>query len=566
MNISSIVPGFTAVVTAQTAKPDVDGASFREIADALQDRAAPSDAPGKSSQVEHAGKLTHHTGRIRTPSAASESDVSQAASEAAPVSVRSGTPVLASLAELELDKATADAPSPKAKQTDPVVEDRQALAAAAAAAAATPAEAVSPAAAAAVTAAAAPALAATPEQGAATTEARVDTGLVPSGILPGQQQSEAKASNRSQSPLPSEPLLQSPPALPSHASRIADAPLRAGDLQKPASARNDAPAQNVIPASANLQFVAVETHIAAATAATRSVTPAVASRLATLLPIRQAAGKANVDFARADSRAVDRPLGLPGVAAPAQDPAEVSAEQAQIVKSDIVAPVDGSDKGTQHASSKIEVSPAHVEIAKIDGVAVDSPPTSGVVAQVASAIAGAVGSTGGSQGSQATTTLRGAAGQVEPGAETSTSAEVAKSLRVLLHPEELGPVAVRISVRGETLRVHLRFDSADAANAVTADRNELSNVLAGSGLRLDHLAIDAGPGIVTHAGSPRADGPFGDTGSAGGDTRGTAGGETGGRRRGEAQGDTRREWDNAQAATGRQAIQQTENKDGSVYV
>lgn len=64
---------------------------------------------------------------------------------------------------------------------------------------------------------------------------------------------------------------------------------------------------------------------------------------------------------------------------------------------------------------------------------------------------------------------------------------VVKSLRISLHPVELGHVDVRLTMVSGQLRVHLRFAQAEAARAVEGRRDELREVLGSSDIVIDGL-------------------------------------------------------------------------------
>ena len=86
----------------------------------------------------------------------------------------------------------------------------------------------------------------------------------------------------------------------------------------------------------------------------------------------------------------------------------------------------------------------------------------------------------------------------EPATPAATSAttiasatpDLVKSIRLALHPADLGQVDVRLTLKDGALHVQLRFDREDAAEVVRSGRAELTDALASSGLAVEGCIID----------------------------------------------------------------------------
>lgn len=73
----------------------------------------------------------------------------------------------------------------------------------------------------------------------------------------------------------------------------------------------------------------------------------------------------------------------------------------------------------------------------------------------------------------------------------SMPTDVVKSIRLALHPIELGHVDVRLTVAADgTMRVHMRFESTRTADIVASRREDLVEALAASGGTIDSLMAD----------------------------------------------------------------------------
>jgi flagellar hook-length control protein FliK len=117
----------------------------------------------------------------------------------------------------------------------------------------------------------------------------------------------------------------------------------------------------------------------------------------------------------------------------------------------------------------------------------------------------------------------------EPPPASPTGQDVTKSLRIVLNPADLGTVAVRMTMRGDTLRVHLRFETPEAAQVAAVERNKLSDALENTGLRLDHLVVDTVAQATRGAEASRPNTFSADTGASSGNSSGPRRDDTGAR-------------------------------------
>lgn len=130
-------------------------------------------------------------------------------------------------------------------------------------------------------------------------------------------------------------------------------------------------------------------------------------------------------------------------------------------------------------------------IATTPGPALDSgtttSTTSSPAGQIALAVSGALVTPGPDAAGdvQAAEPSQGLADQTPP-----TPSPIVKSVHFALRPAHLGAVDVRLTVRDDTLRLHLRFEQTDTAETMRAARGELTELLAETGLAIDGLLID----------------------------------------------------------------------------
>lgn len=102
-------------------------------------------------------------------------------------------------------------------------------------------------------------------------------------------------------------------------------------------------------------------------------------------------------------------------------------------------------------------------------------------------------------------------------------ARTAKSIRLQLHPADLGAVEVRMTAVGDQVRISLRFDLSDAATQVAASRRDLEQTVAAAGLQVTSLTIEVARGTGSAQGT--ADGPATASGDGGTNAKGQHGGE-----------------------------------------
>lgn len=152
-----------------------------------------------------------------------------------------------------------------------------------------------------------------------------------------------------------------------------------------------------------------------------------------------------------------------------------------------------------------------------------------VVGQVAASIASAIGDGVGRSLPLLPTAIPTTGGMGEPPPASSTGQDVTKSLRIVLNPADLGTVAVRMTMRGDTLRVHLRFETPEAAQVAAVERNKLSDALENTGLRLDHLVVDTVAQATRGAEASRPNTFSADTGASSGNSPGPQRDDTGAR-------------------------------------
>lgn len=110
---------------------------------------------------------------------------------------------------------------------------------------------------------------------------------------------------------------------------------------------------------------------------------------------------------------------------------------------------------------------------------------------------------------------------------------VVHTLKIQLHPAELGMVAARLRIVGEQLSVELQVDSNDARNRLAADSDAMTRALRASGYEVDKVTVmqsTTGGGTATGSGAGR-EGAFqtagGNSGGTNGNSSNARGGEDG---------------------------------------
>lgn len=106
-----------------------------------------------------------------------------------------------------------------------------------------------------------------------------------------------------------------------------------------------------------------------------------------------------------------------------------------------------------------------------------------------------------------------------------------RSLKIQLHPAELGVVTAHLRVQGDSLTVELQADSEQARRHLAVDSEQIVRSLRALGLDIDRVTVNAGPPEDTtqrQQGGSARDGGFASTGSGDGqDARSGAGSRNG---------------------------------------
>jgi chemotaxis protein MotD len=139
-----------------------------------------------------------------------------------------------------------------------------------------------------------------------------------------------------------------------------------------------------------------------------------------------------------------------------------------------------------------------------------------------------------------------------------------RSLKIELHPAELGAVTANLKVAGDQLSVELQVDNDDAYRVLSADSDAIVQSLRSLGYDIDHISIQqpqAAPTIVARAeasadaGSTSRDASSFQSGNSGNGGSERSGGQASGR------GDRNNAHNNDQPRQGRQ-----DRAGGDIYI